>query len=134
MISPYAQAFTYIEQNSNTVQSQSLAKMILSLSNDCGFAFSECIDGLGASEKVLCFAMCLEYYTNGRSDELLQIGQKVAKFSHSRLWDQGEAMRNARDQLFRTWRQSDKDEDNAELDLIEQHDKQRGISRSKTWT
>lgn len=142
MSGQYTAALKWIVENSGTSGATGLAKMVLSLYNrNCGFAFSECIGGLDANLTAMCVKMCEEYSRMGENDELRQVGEELANNLYYRLWKEGIAMSDTRRSLQEKWEREDRDaelqkrkleereENQADQKIIEEHDRLRGTYR-----
>jgi len=133
----YKEALGWIKKNPGTGGAGSLAKMVLSLYNsECGFAFSECVGNLDGNLTALCIKMCEDYSRDGETEELRQVGKELADSLYPRLWEQGEAMNRARQQLQARWDgersrqlEEEREENRADDKIIEQHDILRGTYR-----
>lgn len=102
--SPYRRALEHIERHPGTGSAQRLAKLLLSLWNgeDCGFSFRECIESLDDERTQIALA-CVTWFARHREDrELIEVGDRVYGL-YPRLWDLGQAARDAKAALRATW-------------------------------
>ena len=106
-MSPYYEALRHIEQHPDTGSAASLAKLVLSFWNtECSFSFRECVGNLDTNLTALALQMASHFSTYGEDAELIQIGHAVCK-RYPRLWDVGQAMTNARQDLRSHWYHED---------------------------
>lgn len=116
-ISPYDEAFQFIQRNPGTGGASSLAKLILSLYNDsCGYSFAECIGNLDDRLTLLALRVVQDYADRGESADLRAAGKVIHDDLYPRLWEMGLAMQDARTNLRSKWQADDL---KAELDALD---------------
>ena len=106
-ISPYMQAWQWIEQHPGTGSAHSLAKLLLSLWNHCNaFSMRECIDNLDEERRQLALRIVTHFAEHGETRELIELGYKVSE-ACPRLYELGQRAWKAKLELQETWRQVD---------------------------
>lgn len=117
----YIEALEAIKQHPGTGSSTSLAKLILSLYNQqCSYSIAECIGNLDAKLTALALRMVTDYAKSGESQELRDVGDELCNDLYPRLWEMGEAMQSARDEIRRKWKQDEEDRETEEIKADEQ--------------
>lgn len=103
-MSPYQGALAHIEKHPGTGSAQRLAKLLLSLWNgeDCGFSFRECIEGLDDERLHIALGCVTWFAQHGEDEELCAVGDRVYGL-YPRLWDLGQAARDAKAALRAKW-------------------------------
>jgi hypothetical protein len=110
-ISPYAEAWHWVERHPGTGSANSLAKLLLSLWNqENAFSFRECVHNLDAQRIRLALRVVIHFAECGEDSELIKIGYKVYE-AYPRLWELGEAATRAKFDLQEKWGASDARED-----------------------
>jgi hypothetical protein len=100
---PYHEALSWIEKYPGTGSASSLAKLLLSLWNSgCSFSYRECIDNLDDTLAHLAVRVIKHFSDHGEDEDLVRVGYRVHEL-YPRLWDAGQAMREARAELRRQW-------------------------------
>jgi hypothetical protein len=113
-VSPYVEAWRWIERHPGTGSARSFAKLLLSLWNqEAAFAFRECVDNLDAERLQLALRVAIHFANYGEDEELRTIGYQVCEL-YPRLWQLGEAATRAKIDLQEKWRVADAKEDEKE--------------------
>jgi hypothetical protein len=112
-MSPYQEAWNWMERHPGTGSATSMAKLVLSFWNsECSFSFRECISSFDGNLTQVAVRMAGHFARHGEDHELVEIGRKVCE-RYPRLWEAGQAMDRARRQLREQWEAADRAEDAA---------------------
>lgn len=107
-MTPYDEAFSFIERNSGTGGARGLSKLILSLWNDnCCFSLRECIDSLDGKNTDIAVRMVAHFAVHGEDSQLVEIGHKVCEL-YPRLWDISKVAVQAKAKKRREWEEEDR--------------------------
>lgn len=107
LVSPYREAWQWIERHPGTGSANSLAKLMLSLWNASNaFSLRECIDNLDAERLQLAQRVVTHFVKHGENRELIELGYKVAE-ACPRLYELGQRAWDAKRQLRDEWRAAD---------------------------
>jgi len=106
-MSPYAEAWSWVEKHPGTDSGKGFAKLLLSLWNQkAAFSFRECVDNLDAQRMELALRVAIHFANYGEDRELIDIGRKVYE-AYPRLWELGEVTTRAKIDLHEKWRIED---------------------------
>jgi hypothetical protein len=106
-ISPYVEAWRWVERHPGTGSANSLAKLLLSLWNqENAFSLRECVHNLDAQRMQLALRVVVHFADHGEDSELIEIGYKVYE-AYPRLWELGAAATRAKFDLQEKWCASD---------------------------
>lgn len=106
-ISPYMEAWEWIDRNPGTGSGQSLAKLLLSLWNASNaFSLRECIENLDEPRRKLALCVISHFAEHGETRELVELGYKVCD-AWPRLYDLGQRAWDAKRDLLEKWREAD---------------------------
>jgi hypothetical protein len=106
-MSPYMEAWHWIDQHPGTDSAQSLAKLLLSIWNSSNaFSLRECIDNLDEQRRQLALNVVTHFAAHGESRELTELGYKVCE-ACPRLYELGQRAWDAKRELLKKWHESD---------------------------
>ena len=106
-VSPYVEAWHWIDQHRGTDSAHSLAKLLLSLWNSSNaFSLRECIDNLDELRRPLALRVVTYFATHGETRELIELGYKVCE-ACPRLCALGQRAWDAKRELLEKWQESD---------------------------
>lgn len=112
-ISPYVEAWEWIERHTGTPVGRGFVKLLLSLFNRTNaFSFSECIDDLDEEGTELALRVVMHFATFGVDRELAEIGMR-ATVTYPQLAQLGRVACDAQRALLAKWLEQEKAPQNA---------------------
>ena len=107
-ISPYMEAWEWIDEHRGTGSADCIAKLMLSLWNSSNaFSLRECIDTLDEQRQQLVLRVVTHFASHGETRELVELGYKVCE-ACPRLYELGQRAWDAKRELVEKWRKSDR--------------------------
>ena len=97
-VSPYLEAWRWIEMHAGTDSARDLAKLLLSLAQGADFSVRECVDKLDSPRTELALRVISQYARGGTEEEkerLLALGHRVGE-AFPRLLELAQAAREAK--------------------------------------